>query len=359
MTLPDPLVPSYVDLRDFPFTPVYRAALFSSTFHAKATDAEWRAGVTLWLKSWDQVPAGTLPNDDVVLCRLAELGADLRAWRKIKERALHGWFQCADGRLHHKVVAEGVMDAWNRKVAQRERTERARLAKLEKRLAKETDPAEQRRLQAMIDAIRQTLSHADCADVDDAPTDQVAESVTDNVTDSKRQGQRQGQGSNNVVVSSAAGAANNNGTDLIEAFDEAVVATWGEQARRTKPHATDGKTAREWAAAGLSKALAAKVFREHCGKMRELGTARPPWSLKCFADDVRVALAAASVSAPAEAGEGRENDVRATWRARLVGYAKGLHWSTSWGEKPGERGCDAPADLVAEIIGDARQGVAL
>ena len=83
LELPAPLVPAKVDLRDFTFTPFYRGRLFGSSFHAQVSDAAWRAGVTLWLKSWDQVPAGTLPDDEINLCRLAELGRDVRSWRKI------------------------------------------------------------------------------------------------------------------------------------------------------------------------------------------------------------------------------------------------------------------------------------
>ena len=115
--LPAPLVPGEVDLRDFQFTPLYRSRLFGSSFHARSTDAEWRAGMTLWLKSWDQVPAGTLPNDNIDLCRLAELGRDMKAWTKIRKGAMRGWIKCADGRLHHRVVAEGVMEAWARRDA--------------------------------------------------------------------------------------------------------------------------------------------------------------------------------------------------------------------------------------------------
>jgi hypothetical protein len=73
--------------------------------------------MTLWLKSWDQVPAGTLPNDNIDLCRLAELGRDMKAWTKIRKGAMRGWIKCADGRLHHRVVAEGVMEAWARRDA--------------------------------------------------------------------------------------------------------------------------------------------------------------------------------------------------------------------------------------------------
>jgi hypothetical protein len=114
-----PLTPPECDLKEFPFTPIFRSRLFGSEFHANATDAEWRAGVTLWLKSWDQVPAGSLPKDDIALCRLAELGRDMRSWKKVKDRAMRGWDECSDGRLYHPVVAQGVTEAWKSKLKAR------------------------------------------------------------------------------------------------------------------------------------------------------------------------------------------------------------------------------------------------
>ena len=117
--LPNPMTAAGCVLQDFPHTPIYRARLFGSSFHARATDAEWRAGVTLWLKSWDQNPAGSLPDDDVELCRLAELARDLKGWKKVKAGSLRGWLKCSDGRLYHPVVAEGVNNATDAKHAQR------------------------------------------------------------------------------------------------------------------------------------------------------------------------------------------------------------------------------------------------
>jgi hypothetical protein len=116
-----PLTPPGCDLRDFGFMPLDIVRLFGSEFHAMATDSEWRAGVTLWLKSFHQVPAGSLPDDDVALARLAEFGRDLRSWKKVKAGALRGWRLCSDGRLYHPVVAEKVNDAWARKLSMRER----------------------------------------------------------------------------------------------------------------------------------------------------------------------------------------------------------------------------------------------
>jgi hypothetical protein len=172
--LPDPLVPADADLRNFPFTPIFRSRLFGSSFHARVNDSEWRAGVTLWLKSWDQVPAGSLPNDDIDLCRLAELGRDMKAWKRIRENALRGWFLCKDGRLYHAVVAEGINEALEGKDAQRARTLKARLAALRKRLA-ETSDTEQ------------------CAHL----TEEIERLSQGSVTDSNRKRNGKGQGNGN------------------------------------------------------------------------------------------------------------------------------------------------------------------
>lgn len=137
MTEQAPLTPAEADLRNYPFTPMFRSRLFGSSFHARVSDSGWRAGVTLWLKSWDQVPAGSLPDDDIDLCRLAELGRDRKTWEKLKTEALWGWFKCNDGRLYHHVVAEGVNEAWQSKLSQRDRTRAARATKQANRLSQD------------------------------------------------------------------------------------------------------------------------------------------------------------------------------------------------------------------------------
>ena len=123
--LPDPLTPAECDLRNFGFMPIDIARLFGSRFHAIASDGEWRAGVTLWLKSFHQVPAGSLPTEDIELARLAEFGRDLAGWMTVRENALYGWVQCADGRLYHPIVAEKALEAWRKKEAFRERSRKA------------------------------------------------------------------------------------------------------------------------------------------------------------------------------------------------------------------------------------------
>lgn len=128
-SLPDPLTPPECDLRDFPFMPIDISRLFGSRFHANANDTEWRAGVTLWLKSFHQVPCGSIPDDDVALCRLAELGRDIKSWKKVKLVAMHGWIKCSDGRWYHPVVCEKAIEGWTRKLFQRERSKKANEAR--------------------------------------------------------------------------------------------------------------------------------------------------------------------------------------------------------------------------------------
>jgi hypothetical protein len=193
-----PLTPSSGDLRNFPFTPIFRARLFGSSFHARTSDSEWRAGVTLWLKSWDQVPAGSLPDDDIDLCRLAELGRDLKAWNEVKAGAMRGWIKCSDGRWYHPVVAEGVNEALEGKKAQRLRTLKARIASLRKTLNDaKTEEETKAGITRQIDILLLELSQAESDPVTGpvtGPSQALSQAESDPVTGSNRKGKGKGQG---------------------------------------------------------------------------------------------------------------------------------------------------------------------
>lgn len=128
--LPAPLVPAEVDLRDFAFMPLDVLRLRDSDL-ACVEDAEvFRCAVLSWCVSWHQVPAASLPDDDVLLARLLGFGRDVKGWKKVRTAGgLRGWVMCSDGRLYHEVVAEKARDAWDGKLAQRWRTEAARVKK--------------------------------------------------------------------------------------------------------------------------------------------------------------------------------------------------------------------------------------
>lgn len=119
--IPAPLTPADCDLRGLDYMPLLGHHLFGSEFNARASDSEWRAAMTLWWAAWTQKPAASLPDDDLALCRLADLGRDLRAWKKVKAMALYGFEKCSDGRLYHKTLAEQALIAWGKRLKDRER----------------------------------------------------------------------------------------------------------------------------------------------------------------------------------------------------------------------------------------------
>ena len=129
--LPEPMVPVGCDLRDFPKIMIDIGRLFASSFNATASrkPLAWMVGHKLWYRSWHQVPAASLPDDDEELCHLAELGLDLRSFRTIKGLAMRGWVKCGDGRLYHPVVAEAALEAWIHKLGQRKKSAKGNAAK--------------------------------------------------------------------------------------------------------------------------------------------------------------------------------------------------------------------------------------
>ncbi|QLG87658.1 DUF1376 domain-containing protein [Chitinibacter bivalviorum] len=124
-----PLTEKDCDLRDFAFLPLDVVRLRDSDFSALTDGEEFRAGILLWCASWHQVPAASLPDDDVVLAQLAGYGRVVKEWKKVRNGALRGWIKCSDGRLYHPVIAEKAREAYQAKLVQRWKTECARLKK--------------------------------------------------------------------------------------------------------------------------------------------------------------------------------------------------------------------------------------
>lgn len=108
----EPLVPVECDLRDFPYLPVDVQRLLTSETWVLGKGDERAAAMALWLQSWHQVPAASLPDNDRMLGHLAQVAS----WKRVKPQALRGWVLCTDGRLYHPVVAEKALEAWVEKL---------------------------------------------------------------------------------------------------------------------------------------------------------------------------------------------------------------------------------------------------
>ena len=118
--LPDPPISAQVDLRRYPTLPLDVQRLRDSDFVALASADEFRACVLLLSAAWHQVPAGSLPADDRLLCALAKI--ELKTWMKVKHGALRGFVKHSDGRLYHPVLTETVIKSWSSMRAQKQRT---------------------------------------------------------------------------------------------------------------------------------------------------------------------------------------------------------------------------------------------
>lgn len=121
----NPLVPGDLDLRNLAFMPLDVGRLRDSDIARQESGEAFRAAVLLWCAAWHQVPASSLPNDDILLASFAGFGRDLKGWRKIKVGALHGFVECSDGRLYHSVIAEKAIEADAKRNAYRNRTKSA------------------------------------------------------------------------------------------------------------------------------------------------------------------------------------------------------------------------------------------
>ncbi|MFN6993718.1 MAG: DUF1376 domain-containing protein [Aquincola tertiaricarbonis] len=139
--LPDPLVPAEVDLRDFQYMELDVRVLRDSRFGAEVSGDAFRAGVMLWCAAWHQVPAGSVPDDDIELANLAGYGRFVKEWRKSRAQALQGFVKCSDGRLYHAMVCEKAQAAWTSKLQHHFERAKDRLRKANKARAAANQPA--------------------------------------------------------------------------------------------------------------------------------------------------------------------------------------------------------------------------
>jgi len=123
----DPFTPADCDLRGMPYMPLHGDRLFGSATWIGANAEAKVAALRLWWRSFaHEVPAASLPDDDVLLADYAGYGVGIKAWRKVRPQAMRGWVKCADGRLYHRTVAEVALEAWDQRKRNREKQEKWR-----------------------------------------------------------------------------------------------------------------------------------------------------------------------------------------------------------------------------------------
>lgn len=93
--------------------PLETTKLRESELVAISTGDEFKAAVLLWAKSWSEIPAGSLPDDDRILMKAS--GYFGSHFSRIKSAALRGWILCSDGRFYHPLICDLAETAANRR----------------------------------------------------------------------------------------------------------------------------------------------------------------------------------------------------------------------------------------------------
>lgn len=127
--LPAPMLPPSCDLRKFADMPLDVNRLRKSETRVRTKPEEFRAAIMLWCAAWHEVPAASVPDDDIGLADLAGYGVAVKEWKKVRAGALRGFVRCADGRLYHPVIVGKAIASWRVMLERRHATEMGRLKK--------------------------------------------------------------------------------------------------------------------------------------------------------------------------------------------------------------------------------------
>lgn len=171
-----------IDLRGLPYMPLYIERLQKSKAWLLCKREPEIAFylMNLWMRAWQEVPAGTIENDDDVLADAAM--CDTKRWAKVRDKALRGWTEIG-GRLTHPVVSEIAEESWSKREAYKARTDAARKAREEKRrLEREANAG------SSDEPPDRGSTPPVAASVTETVTTSVTEAATEGVTDSKYKG---------------------------------------------------------------------------------------------------------------------------------------------------------------------------
>lgn len=124
--LPEPLTPSGCSMQRVREMRLDVVRLANSTLWSLPNHQAALAGFKLMVASWHQVPSGSIPDDDGLLCSLAGLGQDVRKWMSIRNDALREFVRCSDGRLYHPAVSDSVIASLSLSHSARDRKRRQR-----------------------------------------------------------------------------------------------------------------------------------------------------------------------------------------------------------------------------------------
>jgi hypothetical protein len=338
---PAPLTPADCDLRGLEFMPLEIGRLLDSDTYSLSTGDEFKAAFTLWLKSWLQVPAASIPADERLQARLA--GVSVTDWRGLAERALHGWQLCSDGRLYHPVIAEKALTAWLERLTYQERSAKGNAV----RYGREPDSATFAKASADGLGCLFRLNPKLAAKYGKLPQGEEtapSRSPPPILQGGKNAPKGKGKGKGKLPPVGAATAAPADPNK--EAWQRGVAILTTAGLKETAARAFFGKLLKD-------NVLEGRDLLPSVVKAEGLGTADPHGYLSKAARAVAGRRGAQTTAAPT--CDEWTND---HWRVAVRDYRAGQGWSEAWGPNPDQPGCRAPDELLGEKVVPIRLGVA-
>jgi len=320
-TLPDPLVPSEVDLCGFPGFVLNVDRLLASELVALGSPEECWAALMLWCRAWQQTPPASLPNDERVLASFSGAG---RRWNKVKEIALRGFVECSDGRLYHRVLAEEATKAWKKRQQYQRDQERLKRWRAGQKTSGDTQSqTDETRFETRTEAVSEPEETATDTETATATATAITKAIAEN--------------------------------DPARRLAEWFVALREELWPGSMPVAylTLATEAQQHLDLGLTEAACMEVIERGARRHAKDGKSAIG-SLRFFRNSMQDEAAARRGhvnGADTAAGDAvlspHERDL-SQWRARMQVYRTKGRWMGQWGPKPGEPGCFVPAEALQE-----------
>lgn len=107
---PSPFLPNDVDLNgiDMPFEISFVRAKEWESLSSRPSVAF--AKINLICESWEQLPAASLPKDNLKLMALSKCPS-LDEWEDIRDEVLQDWVLCSDQRFYHQKISLAALKA--------------------------------------------------------------------------------------------------------------------------------------------------------------------------------------------------------------------------------------------------------
>ena len=130
--VPDPPFPKNTRVRGWKFVLDHERINQSDTWALASPDMRpWL--LMLWHTAWQQVPAGSYPDDNQLIA--AKIGMDYRIFMAHHDILMRGWERYSDGRLYHPVLVEQVLN-----YAEHNQKERKRVSEWRAKQKQELEP---------------------------------------------------------------------------------------------------------------------------------------------------------------------------------------------------------------------------